>query len=1046
MSGTAVPLLKFTPSAQNPELLEQITVQREELVADLVDAALDEQGGARHRLIVGPRGMGKSHVLALAAHRIRVADPDVEAVVLAWLDEDPWAIRSYTKLLTHIVAATAEGLGDVGAADAADELRGRTDADEAAEEAEGLLRDLVGQRRLVVIAENLDDIFARIKAPGQERLRALFENWPRALLLASTTQLFAGVSRHTSPFYGFFRTTHLEELTLENATELLRRVATLRDDSELLRFLGTDTARRRLRAIEALAGGHPRIWHLFAGCISIPAIEELVPLFLEALDDLTPYYQDRLRELGNQDQELVILLSEAGGALSNRDLAERSGMSANQVAAALGQLADRAYVRRAVLPEPLRKGDARRTYWELREPLMRLCLDVKQSRGRPLAILVEFLKAWYGVALLDEMAHLPTTAKLASSYAAEAFRRMSGHIDLEELLRGTPAEIVARAERGLALAPSEELLASKAVGLARAGNHRAVDALASQASPTVSARIGSAVLRDDGRTAIPFLLRAVEGEPESSATLIDLGLAYHWTGDNEAAVNWFDQAIAVDPASPHAHGLRGAVLRFADPAAALDSLERAMGHGPERSRWRGYAGVALLELDRPAEALAALDAAVRDEPDVAEFHYSRSEALWKLRRDREALSELDELLLLEPESADAYAARGQVLQSLDDHRAAIEALAKATELDPGVPALHNALAESLIQLGRAEAALHALSRAEQLAPGDPEIAFLKGRSLVALERWDDAVDAMTSAVDADPANARNHFGQGLALQTSGRRDEALASYRRAIELAPGESMYPHSAGWVLSQMNRYPEALTQFDRSLKLNPTDVHTRALRAHALAALDRTEEAIAVLVATVALKPEQAFLHDALAGVLRSAGRLKDAARAAQRATELDPNVASGWYTRAALAIELDDLGGLLAALRKAVAADRSDYASGLPESTVWAVLAALWDAFPNRISADHLHAAAGVYADAGTLEDLGAAMVGVVPDAIQFDSQSRFDAWLSAWEHAGAEYEGLEIALSVMRAATEWKRDGDQRHIVALPPEQREILIDLLEVDG
>ena len=277
-------------------------------------------------------------------------------------------------------------------------------------------------------------------------------------IIASAAQLFEGIQRHNSPFYGFFAVTHLKELSLESATELMRRVADLRGNEEVLRFLDTDAAKRRLRAIEAMAGGHPRVWLLLAGCVSVEAIDELVPLFLEALDDLTPYYQSRLKELGEQQQELIVLLGEDGGALTNRALAERSGIPQNQVAGILRQLLQANYVRHADVPADLAGGDRRMTYWELREPLMRLCLDVKQSRGKPLRMVVEFLRAWYGSRLLDELARLPDSAQLAAIYAQEAFRGLEGTLTLDELLRGSPGEILARTEIGLALTPDDRSL------------------------------------------------------------------------------------------------------------------------------------------------------------------------------------------------------------------------------------------------------------------------------------------------------------------------------------------------------------------------------------------------------------------------------------------------------------------------------------------------------------------------------------------------------------------------------------------------------------
>ena len=171
-----VPLLKFTPSAQNPEVLERITVQREELIASLVADALDSDAGPSHHLLVGPRGMGKTHILTLVANRLRESEGSDE-IVLAWLEEDPWSIRNYGKLLAAIVASVAEQIGDSALAQSALDLRAGSAADE--DTGERLLRDAVGERRLVLLVENLDEIFHRIGPNGQARLRAFLETGDR---------------------------------------------------------------------------------------------------------------------------------------------------------------------------------------------------------------------------------------------------------------------------------------------------------------------------------------------------------------------------------------------------------------------------------------------------------------------------------------------------------------------------------------------------------------------------------------------------------------------------------------------------------------------------------------------------------------------------------------------------------------------------------------------------------------------------------------------------------------------------------------------------
>lgn len=633
MTG-AVPLLKHTPSAQDPQILEAITVQREPLIAKLVEDALDTDGGMRHRLLVGPRGMGKTHILSLVASRLRAAE-HFPPLKIAWLQEDPWAFGTYEKFLAAIVACVAEDASDAGLARQAEELRaGR---DDTGGEAEQALRSAVGDARLILLVENLDEIFRRIGTSGQERFRAFAEDWAQMLILASAPQLFEGVRLHESPFYGFFAVTHLDELSLDSATELMRLLAELRGDDELAEFLRSDVARHRLAAIEALAGGHPRIWLLLSGCVSIEAIDDLVPLFVEALDSLTPYYQDRLRELGIQQQELVVLLSEAGGALSNRDLAERSGVAQNQIATMLRQLADRGYVRRAEVPEELATGDARMSFWELREPLMRLCLDVKQARGEPLRMLVEFLRAWYGPRLLDELITLPPTAELAATYASEAFKKLEGVLPSEDLFRGSPREVLERAELGLSLTPDgPELMVTRATALVFMGRpeearevygrlieegaaeplRALLGALLGGAAQTVEREIGA----DDCLRHWSAFAKAEEGGP----ALLDLAaIGLSALGHHEQALQFFPGALRREPKSAtlnafHGYSLRH-VERYEDAAKAFG---RALELEPEEASLHLNWGLTLGRLDRDAEALAAFERAVELDPNYgyAQFH------------------------------------------------------------------------------------------------------------------------------------------------------------------------------------------------------------------------------------------------------------------------------------------------------------------------------------------------------------------------------------------------------------------------------------------
>jgi tetratricopeptide (TPR) repeat protein len=783
-----VPLLKFTPSAQSAGVLESITVQREPLIAALVEGALDDEGDARHQLLVGPRGIGKTHILSLVASRIGVADN--ESIVVAWLDEDPWAIRSYGKLVAAIVTRVAIELDDAELAEAASALRSRGDEGPAAEE---LLRRAVGDRRMVLLAENLDEVFRRIGPDGQARFRAFAEDWRRLLIIATTPQLFTGVRRHESPFYGFFAVTHLEELSLENAVELLKRIARLRDDDELLEFLSTDKAMSRLVAVQALAGGHPRIWLLLAGCISVAAIDELVPLFLEAIDDLTPYYQDRLRMLGDQQQELVILLSEAGGALSNRELAERSGIAQNQVATILGQLADRGYLRRAELPDGLASGDRRMSFWELREPLMRLCLDVKQARGGPLRIVVEFLREWYGPRLLDELVRLPASARLAVTYASEAVRTLGAALASDILLEGSPGDVIARAERGLTLLPENAaLLAAKATGLARDERYAEALELLSELRPMVPP--GAAMVAIQVQMALcqkglgedidlDELLADAEDlarlEPDTPADVFLLAYAYELSDRLEDAAGAWRHAVSLDPNEASLHRYLGlALVKLGRQEEALDAFSDAIRLEPGHAPVHAYRGSTLIELGRDEEALEAISEAALLDPDRPGFHSLRGLALLGLGRDEEALDAFTRASELDPSDDDHHDSRGLALGSLGRHREAVEAYEQAIALRPDNPEHHNSLADALRAAGRFEEAERAAERAMALDGDDALYRFTLAQIALSQRAYDRTLDILREALEQWGAERVTAPGETdllceilwEAAPSSGRRD------------------------------------------------------------------------------------------------------------------------------------------------------------------------------------------------------------------------------------------------------------------------------------
>ena len=383
MSAHTSALSRFTPSLMPHELLERLFVVRERTL-DAIMARVEAAATSserNHTLLVGPRGAGKTHLVALAYHRINERRRAGATLQVAWLPEDPWTIVSYRHLLTAI----AERL----------EPSVEGEIPRAATELESLLNASASHRGpIVVLVENLDRILNALGNKGQQQLRHLLQADRSLLLVATSTRLDRALSDQASPFYGFFTTTRLEPFDVDEAAAMLTAIAEERDDQKLVTYLQEPEGRARLRTIAHLAGGQPRMWATLASALTVGGLDELVDLLLTRFDDLTPYYQEQLARLSGQQRLVVAELAEVDHPINVTELAERLEIDQRSLGKTMTELVDRGWA----APTTSRVTallDQRRTYYELAEPLARLSFQIKESRGEPLRLIVDFLKHWF---------------------------------------------------------------------------------------------------------------------------------------------------------------------------------------------------------------------------------------------------------------------------------------------------------------------------------------------------------------------------------------------------------------------------------------------------------------------------------------------------------------------------------------------------------------------------------------------------------------------------------------------------------------------------
>lgn len=400
LTSKALYLSHFTPSMMAPETLETMLVQREPLLQRSLDNVQDSlrTGSSHHTLFVGPRGIGKTHLISLLHHRLARAKETESKALIAWMREEVWGVTNFFELVLRILRTLDASYPKL-------QVQARTTPlyvlplKEAEKLAESILLEVMGTKRLVLLLENLDDLFDQLGEQGQRAWRGFMQNHNNMVLVCTTPALFAGISLQKSVFYGFFDIESLKELDFEDVVNLLGKIALERGDQELAAFIATSEGRARIRVVHHLAEGNPRIYIIFAQFLSAQALDELVPAFMHTLDELTPYYQARMKELSGQQRKIVEYLVNYRGAAPVKQIAKTCFITQQTCSSQLKHLKEKRYVR------SIEHG--RESYYELCEPLMRLCLEVKKQRGELVSLFVDFLRIWYTTQELATMLRAP---------------------------------------------------------------------------------------------------------------------------------------------------------------------------------------------------------------------------------------------------------------------------------------------------------------------------------------------------------------------------------------------------------------------------------------------------------------------------------------------------------------------------------------------------------------------------------------------------------------------------------------------------------------
>lgn len=385
----------------SPEHLRHITVGRDPLLRDTVDTLRKNAGRKpkHHQLFIAPRGCGKTHFLSLIEDEIR-RDPKLTAAYqVVRFPEEANRVGSFADFLLTICGI----LASEGApwSELHDRLAMEEDDNIVAETLVKALRARWHETRraFVLMVENLNQILEeQMKKPkAVQALRGFLMADNGCLLIATAPVHFGAHTKPDAPFYDFFDTQILDLLSAEDTVTLIRRNLEWDHRQDLLaRF---DELRPRLLAIHTMTGGSPRLTVMLYELLSTESITAVRDQFLQLQDRITPFYQDRMRDLSPQERavlETIATMRDTRGQPAPRktpaNIAKRMRMSQPQTSSLLARLTKDLYLRSDPNPD-----DKRSTVYTIREGFFDLWLAMNLSRAsaRRIPFLSDFFAAYY---------------------------------------------------------------------------------------------------------------------------------------------------------------------------------------------------------------------------------------------------------------------------------------------------------------------------------------------------------------------------------------------------------------------------------------------------------------------------------------------------------------------------------------------------------------------------------------------------------------------------------------------------------------------------
>jgi tetratricopeptide (TPR) repeat protein len=649
---------KFNPGFQSDEEAIQNFIVRKDEFDRITGAFLGKEKTTGPRvLVVAPRGAGKSTLCRRVLAEVR-RSADLSA---KWhpifLGEESYSVTTPGEFFLECVFHLQDQMPDAGLQSDYEEALQIEDEQKLLSRVLVILKQFSQKKRkrLLIIFENfqviLDD---QIGDGAKELLRHLKDEQFFGVLATSVAQ-FDDANKNTRPT-GFLEI-QLKPLSLNECHELWKSLT------------NNDVKLERIRPLQILTGGSPRLLHILADFMRTPSLRSLMDNLNLLIDQNTEYFKSQLDALPSIERKVFAALLDAWDPCTAKQISETARVTTNVASAMLLRLTARG----SVIKE---QGKGRTALYYAAERLFNIYYLMRR-RSHPssrVRALVSFMTEYYD---RDEL--VDTAAILArEACTVRPDNRVDYHSTFDAILSRAPTAVRARI---LAQAPADFMSSFQEHWKTEHGGAAMIEepsqsdsgADVSSIRPALE-RSGRAMEREDYDEASRIILEALESNPNSAPLLLRHGLLLQQKGKYDELLEVAQRLRKVDSKREWADILEGLAHLGTDKTDdAKRSFESALAIDEENTAALNELAVLYDDEDDTERAMALYERAWKGET-LYDATASRYASLLIERKDE---LKAEAVLRSELEKPDSYLSR----------RSLVDLLARTSREDEGIDIL-----------------------------------------------------------------------------------------------------------------------------------------------------------------------------------------------------------------------------------------------------------------------------------------------------------------------------------------------------------------------